>query len=271
MKNKENQWEVVQLGPNESTESCALLSKLARNEIAAIKIEQFLSSEELSVIKTNIEKKAIVWYANKTNQQGRIGINATGYCHLPDGKKKYFEATPASEKMRDEIFNGTYSPIEKILEFFKSGFSTKIATETELTDARYFAGLIRAMGAKSTLHFDYAPNQLPGWAVADADEQFGLVLYLQMPASGGELNIYNHPWVPEDEQYNNDHLQKGTFGFTEDFLNDTPYASILPSEGDLVVFKTRNFHQIGEIKSDKPRLGLTTFMSQKAGTLSIWS
>ena len=273
MANKENQWAAVLLGPNDSAEACVLLAELARNEIAAIKIGRFLCEEEVGIIKGNMEDKNIAWYANKTNEQGRIGINATGYSHQPDGKKKYFDATPAAEKDRDEIFEGTHSPINKILEFFGRGFDTKIATEPELAEARYFAGLIRAMGAKSTLHFDYAPKQLPSWSVAEADEQFGLVLYLQMPAVGGELNIYDHPWTPEDERHNNDHIEKGTFGFSEGFLDDTLYASVLPSEGDLVVFKTRNFHQVDEIKSDRPRLGLTTFMSlsQKAGTLSLWS
>lgn len=271
MANKENQWDEVQIGSDDSAEACALLPELARNEIAAIKIGQFLCEEELDTIKANMEDKTIAWYDNKTGQQGRIGINATGFSHLSDGKKKYFDATPAAEEDRDEIFEGTYSPINKILDFFGHGFDTKIATEPELDMARYFAGLIRAMGAKSTLHFDYAPRQLPGWSVADADEQFGLVLYLQMPTAGGELNIYNHPWTPEDERHNNDHVEKGTFGFTEGFLGDTPYASVLPSEGDLVVFKTRNFHQVDDIRSDRPRLGLTTFMSQQAGTLSLWS
>lgn len=271
MASKENQWGAVELGPNDSVEACELLPELASNEIAAIKIGQFLCQEELDVIKANMEDKTISWYANKTNQQGRIGINATGFSHEYDGKKKYFDATPAAEKDRDEIFGGIQSPVNKILKFFGHGFDTRIATEPELAEARYFAGLIRAMGAKSTLHFDYAPIQLPGWSVADADEQFGLVLYLQMPPAGGELNIYDHPWTPKDENHNHDLVEKGKFGFTEGFLGETPYASVLPSEGDLVVFKTRNFHQVDEIKSNKPRLGLTTFMSQQSDTLSLWS
>ena len=271
MANKENVWGAVHLGSDNSAEACALLPELARNEVAAIKIGHFLCERELAVINANMEDKTISWYANKTNQQGRIGINATGFSHESDGKKKYFDATSAAEEDRDEIFQGTHSPVDKILEFFGREFDTKIATEPELAEARYFAGLIRAMGAKSTLHFDYASKQLPGWSVADADEQFGLVLYLQMPASGGELNIYDHPWTPEDERHNNDRVEKGTFGFTEGFLGNTPYASVLPSEGDLVVFKTRNFHQVDEIKSDRPRLGLTAFMSQQGDTLSLWS
>ena len=267
-----NQWGIERLSPDNSAEACALLPALASNEIAAIQIAQFLSRQELDVVIGNMSKQSIAWYENKQNQQGRIGINATGFGYEAGGKKKYLDLTPQAAKSRDEIFKGTSNPIDKIIKFFSSnGYSVSIATEPDMQNAQYFAGLIRAMGAKSTLHFDYAPNQLPGWSVSDADEQYGLVLYLQMPTEGGELIVYNRPWQPEDESQNNDIGQKGTYGFTEDFLVDTPYVTILPKEGDLVVFKARNFHQIAEINSDKPRLSLTTFMSLKDKSLSLWS
>jgi hypothetical protein len=92
-----------------------------------------------------------------------------------------------------------------------------------------------------------------------------------MPKEGGELTVYNRPWQPEDELHNNDIGQKGAFGFTEGFIGDTPNATISPKEGDLVVFKTRNFHQVAAIKSDKPRLALTTFISLKDNSLHLWS
>lgn len=268
---KRNQWAVERLTLENSAEACGLLPALAANEIGAIQIAHFLDRQELDVIIENMSNKSISWYANKQNQQGRIGINATGFGYEVEGKKKYFDQTPQAEKARDEIFAGIQSPVDKIIRFFSNGYTVSIAIEPEMQNAQYFAGLIRAMGAKSTLHFDYAPNQLPGWSVSDAEEQYGLVLYLQMPTEGGELTVYNRPWQPEDESQNNDIGQKGTYGFTEGFLADTPHTSIRPLEGDLVVFKTRNFHQVGEIKSDKPRLGLTTFMSLKEGSLSLWS
>lgn len=273
IENKQNRsWGVERLSPDNSAEACELLPALASNEIAAIQIDQFLGRQDLDVVIENMSRHNIEWYKNKEFQQGRIGINATGFGYEADGKKKYFDLTPQAERSRDEIFKGASNPIDKIIKFFSSnGYSVSIATEPDMQNAQYFAGLIRAMGAKSTLHFDYAPNQLPGWSVSDADEQYGLVLYLQMPTEGGELTVYNRPWQPEDESHNNDIGQKGTYGFTEDFLVGTPYVTILPKAGDLVVFKTRNFHQIAAINSDKPRLSLTTFMSLKDGSLSLWS
>ena len=273
MNNNENLWKVHQLGPNDSHEASSLLPSLAANEIAAIKISHFLDDEALSIIIKNMGNQQIEWYENKEFQQGRIGINATGFAHEADGKKKYLDLTPEATKARDEIFAGTQSPIDKIIEFFSvDGYNVSIATEPSMNNTPYFAGLIRAMGAKSTLHFDYAQTQLPGWSMSETNEQFGLVLYLQMPTKGGELNIYNRPWQPQDDSYNNDlGGQKGTHGFTEDFIADTPYATVSPKAGDLVVFKTRNFHQVAGIESDKPRLGLTTFMSLKGDDLFLWS
>jgi hypothetical protein len=268
----DNQWGVARLNPDNSAEACALLPELASNEIAAIQIDQFLSTQDLSTVIENMGKQKIEWYANKEFQQGRIGINATGFGYDVGGKQKYFELTPQAAKSRDEIFNDASDPIGKIIKFFSSnGYNTSIATEPDMQNAPYFAGLIRAMGAKSTLHFDFAPNQLPGWSVSDAEEQFGLVLYLQMPKEGGELTVYNRPWQPEDESNNKDVGQKGRYGFTEDFIAGTPYVTILPKAGDLVVFKSRNFHQVAAINSDRPRLALTTFMSLKDGSLSLWS
>lgn len=267
-----NRWRVECLSPDNSAEACELLPKLASNEIAAIQIAQFLDRRDLDIVIENMGKQNIQWYENKENQQGRIGINATGFGYEAGGKQRYFDLTPEAAKSRDEIFKGASDPIDKIIKFFSSNeYSAAIATEPDMQNAQYFAGLVRAMGAKSTLHFDYAPNQLPSWSVSDADVQYGLVLYLQMPTKGGELTVYNRLWQPEDESHNNDIGQKGTYGFTEDFLVDTPHVTIMPKAGDLVVFNARNFHQIENIKSDKPRLGLTTFMSLKGKSLSLWS
>src|SRR5688500_10092139 len=136
----ENQWGVQQLGPDNTAEACALLPALAANEIAAIQIGQFLGRQELDVITGNMSQQNIEWYENKEREQGRIGINATGFNHKVGGKQEYFDLTPQAEVARDQIFAGTKSPIDKITEFFSDGYRTSVATEPEMNNARYFAG-----------------------------------------------------------------------------------------------------------------------------------
>jgi hypothetical protein len=270
-KDKERVWRVEKLELAESALICSFLLSLASNEIAAIQIPQFLSEEELALVVENMRKQTVAWYANKENKQGRIGISATEYHYKEDGKRTYFDLAPQAAANRDQIFEGIPNPIGRIIKLFSEQYGVSIATEPSMQDAEYFAGIVRAMGAKSTLHFDYAQNQLPGWSVSDTEEQFGLVLHLQAATEGGELSVYNRPWEPEDESNNKDIGQKGTYGFTEGFLGDTPHATVKPSAGDLIVFRSRNFHQVEDIKSDNPRLTLTVFMSLKDGALYLWS
>jgi hypothetical protein len=267
----DNNWEVRALESGAEAEVGLLLPLLATNRIAAIRIPNFFTKEDLDNCTRNIGQKNISWYANKEFKQGRIGISTTEYHYKENGKKLYFELAPQASAVRDEIFHGMTNPIEKIIKLLSVRYKTSIATESSMNHAPYFAGLIRAMGAKSTLHFDYAPNQLPGWDVSNSEEQFGLVLYLQMPPTGGELLIYNHPWSSDDEIYNKDVGQKGTYGFDPVFLRDEVPAKVSPVAGDLIIFRTRNFHQIEEIDSDKPRLTLVSFITLKEGSLSLWS
>jgi len=271
MQNPEKIWGVVKLDPKEAAVICSLLLSLASNEIGAIQISQFLSSEELAIVVENMRKQSIAWYTNKEHKQGRIGISATEYHHRDGGKQMYFNLAPQNSVIRDEIFEGIPNPIDRIVKLFSDKYGVSIATEQSMQNAQYFAGIIRAMGAKSTLHYDSAPTQLPGWTVSDSEEQFGLVLHLQTATKGGELTVYNRPWVQEDDLHNNDIGQKGTFGFTDGFLGDTPHATVVPKAGDLIVFRSRNFHQVEDITSDEPRLTLTVFMSLKDGSLYLWS
>ncbi len=264
-------WGVRTLTSDIESEIGSLLPLLARNSIAAIRLPGFLTQEELDGCVKNIGQKNIAWYANKEYQQGRIGISTTEYHHKQNGKSLYFELAPQASAVRDEIFHGMTNPIEKIIKLLSTSYKTSIATESSMDDAPYFAGLIRAMGAKSTLHFDYAPNQLPGWDVSKSEEQFGLVLYLQMPAEGGELMIYNRPWSPADDLHNKDVGQKGTYGFDPVFLRDEIPVKVSPVAGDLIIFRTRNFHQVEKIDSDKPRLTLVSFITLQGGSLSLWS
>ncbi len=269
--NNYDAWEVKTLESDAGSEIRSLIPLLANNRIAAIRVSSFFTKEELDIIVKNIEQQNIAWYANKEYEQGRIGISTTEYHHKENGKGLYFKLTHESTKVRDEIFDGTSNPINKIIRLFSQSYSVSVASESSMGGASYFAGLIRAMGAKSTLHYDYAPNQLTGWDVSKSEEQFGLVLYLQMPPKGGELIIYNHPWTSEDEIHNKDIGQKGTYGFDPIFLKDEVSTKICPVAGDLIVFRTRNFHQVEEIDSDKPRLTLVSFMTLKDDLLSLWS
>lgn len=255
----------------EALEPRRMLSLLSTNQIAAVKVSNFYSAADLKIIDTNIDKDGIAWYPHAEHKQGRIGLSATEYQAKKDGKVLYFSRVPEATAAREKMFYGVSDPIQKIIDMFSPDYKVAIAQEPAMNNAPYFSGLIRAMGAKSTLHFDHAPVQLPRWGVSQGEEQFGLVLYLQMPDTGGELNIYNHPWTPEDEVHNKDTVEKGPHGFDPTFLEKEQPTRITPSSGDLIIFRTRNFHQIDSIKHGQIRLSFNSFLTLQDGALSLWS
>lgn len=266
-----NDWEIKTMEHGDVFEARKMLPLLSANQIAAIKISNFYSQADLAFIDNNIDRRDIAWYANSENKQGRIGISATEYHSKENGKALYFSLVAKATTAREKMFHGVQDPIQKIVDMFSADYKISMALEPSMNEAPYFSGLIRAMGAKSTLHFDHAPVQLPGWKVSESEEQFSLVLYLQMPDVGGELNIYNHPWVPEDEVYNKDILEKGPNGFDPIFLESEEPTKVPPASGDLIIFRTRNFHQIDSIGSGQIRLSFNSFMTLNGDELSLWS
>jgi len=268
-----NNWEIKNIDYSEKINIGTLLPMLADNQIAAVKISNFYTKEELYTIVNKINKQSIFWYPESDNTQGRIGLSAAEYCSTLERKALYFEQVAESSRIRDDFFSDTINPIQKINELFSGSHQVAVAREPNVGDAPYFFGLIRAMGAKSTLHFDFAPHQLPGWRVSESTEQFGLVLYLQMPVAGGELLVYNHPWKIEDDVYNQDKIKKGPYGFDPAFIADEIPARITPVAGDLVIFRTRNFHQIDENSPglNQYRLTFNTFLALKDKALLLWS
>ncbi len=264
-------WEIKKVEADRDLEAKVLLPLLATNNIAAIKISNFFDQNELDIIVKNINEHDISWYKDAEYRQGRIGISATEYHSKINGKDLYFKLVPECVRVKDEMFSGVSEPIQKIIKLFSKDYVVSLAHEPSMHNAVYFSGLVRAMGAKSTLHFDYAPSQLPGWEVSASEEQFAIVLYLQMPSVGGELIIYNHPWIPEDNIYNEDIFEKGPNGFNPSFLQNERPTKIFPETGDLIIFRSRNFHQVEQISPGETRLTLNSFLTLKNDSLSMWS
>lgn len=244
---------------------------LSDNSIGAIRIPGIYNDNELDTIIENIERQGVLWYPNFEFRQGRIGIGATEYASKINGKLAYFLLEPESSKIRDKIFPESLDPVSRMEAVFSQAFDTSVAEEPSLNHAKYFTGLIRAMGDESSTHFDFAPHQLPGWSVADAVAQFAVVTYLQMPYSGGGLTIYNRPWEQKDEANNNDIDEKGPRGFDQQFLEDEQSVTIVPNAGEMIVFNSRNFHKVEGIVSKIARYSINSFMSLSDDKLLFWN
>lgn len=264
-------WEVVTITDRSTFDVNRVVRMLADGDIAAVRIPGVYASEEIDVVVSNIQKQGVHWYPNFEFKQGRIGICATEYTSKINGKEAYFILEPESSRIRDAMFPGDLSPVKRMVDVLSQNMEVGLATEPSMNGAQYFTGLVRAMLYKSTTHFDYAPKQLPGWWVAGAEAQFAVVTYLQLPGAGGELTVYNRQWQEEDESYNHDVKEKGPRGFDSDFLNGVESVTIAPNPGEMIIFNSRNFHEVAGIESEKTRFSINSFMVLKDGGLHLWN
>ena len=63
-------------------------------------------------------------------------------------------------------------------------------------------------------------------------------------SKGGELVVHELPW--EEEIYEKFLLpgHSGSYGFEKELVSNVRRVDITPEIGDLVVFNTRNFHEV---------------------------
>lgn len=247
-----------------------LLPLLAGNSCCAVRVSGFLEPEHIAAIVRAIDEQGIDWYPGFTNRQGRIGICATEYHSKPDGVAQYFNLVERCDKIKTSIFKCN-DPIGRLLSMLSRTHDSAIAREHGLNEKAYFTGLIRAMKTESTLHYDYAPDQLPGWWISNTQEQIGAVIYLQMPNSGGALRIHNLRGSSASDQFNRDRSEKGPRGYDEGVLSAVEFAEVLPESGDLILFNSRNFHQVLAIDSEVPRYSVNSFISIIDGKLYLWN
>lgn len=264
-------WPVETLPNDDTLEIRDSIHKLSTNEIGVIRIPGIYTDKEVSTIVENIDQQGVSWYPNFEQKQGRIGICATEYVSKDSGKEAYFALEAKASEVRDRIFPGQLDPVKKMMSVFSHGFDISLAKEPSLDNARYFTGLIRAMAQKSTTHFDFAPRQLPGWQVAEAEAQFAVITYLQMPETGGGLTVYNRQWVQADDEFDKDTAEKGPKGFENDFLDDDDSITVSPSTGEMVVINSRNFHRVEAIVSKLARYSINSFMSLSEDKLVLWN
>lgn len=263
-------WELASVESQADFKPRELLPALAKNEIAAIRIANFYSKDELETITENINKQGVLWYPKFENKQGRIGICATEYYAKLNGKAAYFALEPEATRVRNSIFPSNVDHSKRLISLFSKDYDTAVATEPELNNAPYFVGLIRAMNTKSTLHFDYAPFEMPEWAAGDADVQFALVTYLQMPTSGGGLTMYNKSW-DETVPFNKEARSKGYIDVDLKEVEGVESITATPQAGDVCIINSRNLHQVVDMDSTQSRFACVTFAAFKNDRIRLWS
>lgn len=213
------------------------LSALMRNEIPAIRIKNFATPEECRQMAD----------AMRSGRKKEYGVDRPiGYIGIAQyefrwgrTKKDYFDAVAQAYADQRFVLDRSFDAMARFIRVVGSSWNARVGIAEE--DARpYFAGIIRFASSGIGLHADFAPYNMPGYAVANVTAQLAWNLFVEAPADGGITTVYNAPWSPVIEG----EAPPQSYGFSSEAVAGAEAFAYRPVVGDVVIFNSRNPHEV---------------------------
>jgi hypothetical protein len=248
-----------------------MLNKLFNNEIAAIVVPAFTSQDRCQLAAKAVLAHGIEFYKDVYPKIGKVGITQFEYNRDLVQKNEYFTQARHADAMRRQLFAESGDFVPEVITFFKDAWcgDAQIAMEED-THQAYFAGLIRVLPKQLLLHYDWAPVDGPNWAICHIAAQLTWNVFLQTGSSGGATIVYKRPWPDEsDERY----AVAGSYGFDSAAVKGADFVKLPPRVGDLVIFNSRNFHEVEETLDGTDRITVSSFVGllESQNKLVFWS
>jgi hypothetical protein len=236
------------------------LMALIRNEIPAVQIDDFARPAEIKSLKQTLLDQSRRTHSIK--QVTRLGISqyAQGICQ---SKANYFHLVPGVMKELAEAFRSSFDPLSRfITSLSSSGFDAGVMQEPGFGSYAPCAGKLR--NGFSPIHVDFAAQDSADWEVGAAPVQLAWNLYLDMPAIGGELMLWDRQWQPEIDRY----LVRDNYYYEDAVVADLEPLRIRPIDGQLLVLNSRNFHAVDQVSDRLTIGGFISYFPEKS--LRLW-
>ncbi len=258
--NKCENWEEMEIN---RLDKCSL-NQLLNNQISYIRIPGFVNAAERALLVKSIDEQAFGFYENVEPKIDRIGCTVFEFFRAE--LDSYFDESERQIAIRDKIFSGSVDVLNAIINMIATNAGMKVGVAHSESGKPYYAGLMRKIEQGTELHIDFAPAEQKGWEVCDVDSQLAFNLYLQTPDDdSGMTRIYDRAWTEQDNE-----LKDGFYGFSDDVIKDAGYVDFKPEAGDLILFNTKNYHQV--FPSSQARLTFSSAIGRlPSKELIIWS
>jgi hypothetical protein len=242
---------------------------LLHNRIPAIRIAGFASLKECESFSAAVKAGPMKYYS-VARRIGYIGMAQYEY-RWNTPKERYFDNVPEAQATLDAVIaQAGWNPVERLMECVAAVTGGSIGRAEEESLGSYFAGIVRSASEGVALHVDYAPFNSPAYSISQIDAQLGWNFFSEGLSSGGHTTLYNAPWSPE--------IVKGeipkSYDLPRDLIAGAPSFTYAPTPGDVVIFNTRNPHEIagGEAQPNRDRISIGSFIGRMPdGRLTMWS
>jgi hypothetical protein len=227
---------------------------LFANRCGYIEIENFLSPVQCQAViqeLRNLGLKQFEYHFNIDDAPPAASLFETHYLYENKKPEDYFPKAQASIVMYQAMVKRLgYDPVQKVLSYLSQQLQMPVSI-AEQDGKQFHTVLARELNHSAMLHADFAPF-IPNshWVISKIMAEYAWNIYLTDPGSGGECVVYNKPWQQEDDRY----IIKNTYGYDHAVVADREQVKVKPTPGKLVIFNSRNFHEV--LKSQRPRLSI---------------
>jgi hypothetical protein len=246
------------------------LVALLNNEIPAIRIKGFATPEECKIFSKAAKSGNVKYYSVK-KKIGYIGQAQYEYRWNPD-KSEYFHAVKAARKDLNDVLSRSFDPVQRLIDKLRAVYPEAVDVASEPGEGEYYAGIIRLASQGVDLHADYAPLNTLDYAISQIDAQLGWNFFAEDPGAGGMTTVHNAPWNPERKEGE----IPQSYGLDHEIVAGAPTLTYAPTAGDVVIFNTRNPHEIspGDAGADpsKDRVSIGSFIGRMPDkSLVLWA
>jgi len=244
------------------------LALLLDNKIPAIRVPAFATPAECTAFSA-AAKRGRMQYYNVADRIGYIGLAQYQY-RWTKTKNEFLADVPQAQADVQSVFEAAaFDPLQRVMALLRAHWPAPVDVARE--DGRpYFAGIIRSTSDKIDLHVDWAPVNSPDYSIGAIDGQVGWNFFAEELQSGGHTTVYNNPWDPA--------LSPGeipkSYGLARSLTEGVPSFTYRATAGDLVIFNTRNPHEIapGTAGAGGSRVSIGSFIGRMPDRrLVLWA
>jgi hypothetical protein len=244
------------------------LAALLADEIPAIRIRNFATREECAAFADAVRRAGLRFYS-VARRIGYIGLAQYEY-RWNRPKEDYFRDVPAADEKKAAVRRESFDAVQRLIDRLAKNYpSGRVGIAKEKLGA-YYAGIIRQASDGVDLHADFAPFNAPHYLIGTIDAQLGWNFYAEELVSGGATTVHHAPWTPV--------MRAGEIPQSYDLPRDTVAGAetftFTPDLGDVVIFNTRNPHEIagGEAAPGRDRISIGSFIGRLPNRdLVMWS
>ena len=255
----------------------ASLEALFTNKICAIRVPNYADSDMCDNLSSwFLKNENIEEYHHEVRVDDKVkylkyGVDRVGVAYNTTYNKpadsaeniKYHHEALSGIRALREAMHPHLSPIDK-LRLELDEIWTYDASVASFEGKKMFVGIGRVMQpetshlAETQPHFDSVPEKL-----SILSGQFSANVYLKLPPSGGELELWDIPPLPITEIDNAD--------LDTDWRSNLPQSLLIkPEKGDLILINTRRAHAIRKFDQGE-RATVQCFIGVKADhSLALW-